>query len=172
VATDGGGVFGAPRLRADAAGGGGGGGDGGGGAPAATSPLGRLNLLQAFVAIAVVLGFAAMLYGLWTSVAVDDKEWSRLIELKGTVEQVAFAALGALLGFAVQGRAVDKAEEKTQEALNVAKEAVETAAPGAAPTPDNATVERFGGDETAAATAVSEAKREVLKQRIRNLERR
>lgn len=173
VATDGGGVFGAPRLRGAAAGGGGGGDDGGGtGAPAVTSPLGRLNALQVIVAVAVVLGFAAMLFGLWTSVAVDDKQWSRLIELKGTVEQVAFAALGALLGFAVQGRAVDKAEEKTQEALGVAKDAVATASPGATTTPDDATVERFGGDSTAATTAVNEAKMEVLKQRIRSLERR
>jgi hypothetical protein len=168
VATDGGGIFGAPRFRGGN--GNGGAGDGGagaaraavgGGGPGGGATVARLSALQTIVAIVVVLGFAAMIYSLWQSVAIDDKQWARLLEIKGSIEQIAFGALGALLGYAVQGREVEKAKDDKTQAVAVAKELAEHA--DGTSTPDSSTLEKFRGDESLARGAKVEALKERLK---------
>ena len=179
LVTEGGGLF-PVRGRRNGGNGNGGGGNGVGGndgdaAPARAATVSggtRLSALQSLVAIAVVVAYGAMLYGLWINAGLDDETaWTRMIEIKSTVESVAFAALGALLGFAVQGRAAEKAEEKADqkekdkaEALQVAKDAVSVAG-GEAGSTD---LETFGGDEDAARNA----KVEILKARLTMIEKR
>lgn len=71
------------------------------------------------VAICVVTAWLAMLAWLAFSVDVDDRGWARMVTLLASIEAVAFAAAGALLGTTIQrGRVVDaKARaEKAEEA--------------------------------------------------------
>ena len=52
--------------------------------------------------------------------AASDDEWARLIGIQGGLQAAAFAALGALIGVTVQGRAVDAANLQAQTAQGAA----------------------------------------------------
>ena len=74
------------------------------------SSLTVLGSLVALVLIGVYLVFMVQLRA--DAVSADDREWARLVEIRATLEALAFAAAGALLGTIVSapggfGRAAD-----------------------------------------------------------------
>jgi len=69
--------------------------------------LSSLTVLGSLVALAllgVYLVFLLLLRG--DAVSAGDREWARLVEIRATLEALAFAAAGALLGTIVQRQAV------------------------------------------------------------------
>lgn len=84
---------------------------------------GRLTVLGSIVALVVVVGYAAMIVGLWIRSGSSDAEWSRLIGLQAGLQAAAFAALGALIGVTIQGQAVGAAQEKAGKATEAAEQA-------------------------------------------------
>lgn len=68
------------------------------------SSLTVLGSLVALVLIGVYLVFMVQLRA--DAVSADDREWARLVEIRATLEALAFAAAGALLGTIVQRQAV------------------------------------------------------------------
>jgi hypothetical protein len=136
----------------------------------------RLNILQVIVAVAVVLTYGAMLYGLWQGAFanLEDKPWSRLVELKSGVEQVAFGALGALLGYAVQSRATSAATDEAEKAKKEKEQAVDvakglSAVAGGDGSGAGGQVEGLGAD-TGDAVADRAVQLAVLRERLRALE--
>ena len=68
--------------------------------------LSTLTVLGSVVALALVgiyLVFMILLRA--DAVSADDREWARLVEIRATLEALAFAAAGALLGTVVQRQA-------------------------------------------------------------------
>lgn len=66
-----------------------------------------LTVLGSLVAIALVATYLVFIILMRADAAsADDAAWSRLLELRGTLEALAFAAAGALLGTVVQRQAV------------------------------------------------------------------
>ncbi|HEX6655450.1 MAG TPA: hypothetical protein VF153_04480, partial [Candidatus Limnocylindria bacterium] len=79
--------------------------------------LTSLTVLGSLVALALVatyLGFIILMRA--DAASANDAAWSRLLELRGTLEALAFAAAGALLGTVVQRQAV-ASESKAREDL-------------------------------------------------------
>jgi hypothetical protein len=68
------------------------------------SSLTVLGSLVALALIGVYLVFMLLLRA--DAVGADDREWARLVEIRATLEALAFAAAGALLGTVVQRQAV------------------------------------------------------------------
>ena len=68
------------------------------------SSLTVLGSLVALALIGVYLVFMLLLRA--DAVSADDREWARLVEIRATLEALAFAAAGALLGTVVQRQAV------------------------------------------------------------------
>jgi hypothetical protein len=68
------------------------------------SSLTVLGSLVALVLIGVYLVFMVQLRA--DAVSADDRQWARLVEIRATLEALAFAAAGALLGTIVQRQAV------------------------------------------------------------------
>jgi multisubunit Na+/H+ antiporter MnhC subunit len=68
------------------------------------SSLTVLGSLVALVLVGVYLVFMVLLRA--DAVSADDREWARLVEIRATLEALAFAAAGALLGTIVQRQAV------------------------------------------------------------------
>lgn len=69
--------------------------------------LSTLTVFGSVVALALVgvyLVFMLLLRA--DAVSADDREWARLVEIRATLEALAFAAAGALLGMVVQRQAV------------------------------------------------------------------
>ena len=66
-----------------------------------------LTVLGSLVAIALVATYLVFIVLMRADAAsADDAAWARLLELRGTLEALAFAAAGALLGTVVQRQAV------------------------------------------------------------------
>ena len=66
-----------------------------------------LTILGSIVALAVVgVYLVFMLFLRADAVTADDQEWARLVGIQSTLEALAFAAAGALLGTVVQRQAV------------------------------------------------------------------
>ncbi|MEA2651242.1 MAG: hypothetical protein QOI85_963 [Chloroflexota bacterium] len=68
------------------------------------STLTALGSLVALALVGVYLVFLILLRA--DAVTAGDAEWARLVEIRGTLEALAFAAAGALLGSVVQRQAV------------------------------------------------------------------
>jgi hypothetical protein len=68
------------------------------------SSLTVLGSLVALALIGVYLVFMLLLRA--DAVSADDREWARLVEIRATLEALAFAAAGALLGTVVQRQAL------------------------------------------------------------------
>ena len=68
------------------------------------SSLTVLGSLLALVLVGVYLVFMVLLRA--DAAGADDREWARLVEIRATLEALAFAAAGALLGTIVQRQAV------------------------------------------------------------------
>ncbi|HEX2883107.1 MAG TPA: hypothetical protein VHQ42_00895 [Candidatus Limnocylindria bacterium] len=68
--------------------------------------LSSLTVLGSIAALVLIGVFAILLFVMRTDAMVaDDREWARLVELRSTVQALAFAAAGALLGVIVQRQA-------------------------------------------------------------------
>jgi len=89
------------------------------------SSLTVLGSLLAVVLIGVYLVF--MLFLRADAVTAEDREWARLVEIRATLEALAFAAAGALLGSVVQRQAAS-GELRGMEDLITAREAELTGA--------------------------------------------
>jgi hypothetical protein len=68
------------------------------------STLTVLGSLVALALVAVYLVFMLLLRA--DAISADDRAWARLVEIRATLEALAFAAAGALLGTVVQRQAV------------------------------------------------------------------
>jgi hypothetical protein len=67
-----------------------------------------LTVLGSIVALALVAVYLVfMLFLRADAVTADDQEWARLVGIQSTLEALAFAAAGALLGSVVQRHAVE-----------------------------------------------------------------
>ncbi|MBA2719945.1 MAG: hypothetical protein H0U52_12005 [Chloroflexi bacterium] len=137
--------------------------------PAGTSGEGtrRLTVLGSLVALVVVIGYAAIIAGLWVRSGAADAEWARLIGLQSGIQAAAFAALGALIGVTIQGQAVGAAQDdaaKAREAAGTAAagEAAATAQVGAA----QAAVESHGEVLDSADQALGELERMVADRAV------
>jgi hypothetical protein len=84
------------------------------------SSLTVVGSLVGLVLIGVYLVFLLLLRA--DAVGADDREWARLVEIRATLEALAFAAVGALLGTVVQRQAVS-GDLKNLEALADQREA-------------------------------------------------
>ena len=98
--------------------------------------IGGAGVIAAFLVIVAWLG---LLLWLISHTAISDAEWARLLVVLGSVEAVAFAAAGALLGTTIQVKRVqearkreEKAEEKAEKERNVANAKTAEAANGKA----------------------------------------
>lgn len=98
--------------------------------------IGGAGVIAAFLVIVVWLG---LLVWLISHTGISDAEWARLLVVLGSVEAVAFAAAGALLGTTIQGKRVqearkreEKAEEQADKERNAATAKTEAAAKGKA----------------------------------------
>jgi len=67
------------------------------------------------VAIAVLVGFAAMVVYLMVRVDADEMTWTRLAWLMSSVEALAFGAAGAVFGASVQRERAVAAEQRADE---------------------------------------------------------
>jgi len=90
--------------------------------------LSTLTVVGSLVAIALIAVYLYFLVGMReqaTATGMTDARWTRLVELRSTLEALAFAAAGALLGQTV-GRQLgsQQGEQKAQEAGTTAKETV------------------------------------------------
>lgn len=90
-------------------------------------------------AFLVILAWLGLLVWLISHTAISDAEWARLLVVLGSIEAVAFAAAGALLGTTIQGKRVqearkreEKAEEQADKERNAANAKTEAAAKGKA----------------------------------------
>jgi len=96
--------------------------------------LSTLTVLGSVVALALVgiyLVFMILLRA--DAVTADDREWARLVEIRATLEALAFAAAGALLGTIVQRqaaagelRSMEEASAEREVALAEARAALAT----------------------------------------------
>lgn len=69
--------------------------------------LSTLTVLGSLVALALVATYLVfMLFLRADAITAGDREWARLVEIRATLEAIAFAAAGALLGTVVQRQAV------------------------------------------------------------------
>jgi hypothetical protein len=82
------------------------------------------------MAVCVVTAWLAMLAWLAFSVDMDDRGWARMVGLLASIEAVAFAAAGALLGITVQRGSVADAKARAEKAEQVAQANVGAAAAG------------------------------------------
>jgi hypothetical protein len=80
------------------------------------STLTVLGSLLALVFIGVYLVFMLLLRT--DAVSADDREWARLVEIRATLEALAFAAAGALLGTIVQRQAASGELRSMEEAID------------------------------------------------------
>jgi len=79
--------------------------------------LSSLTVLGSIAALVLLGVFAALLFVMRADALVaDDREWARLVELRSTVQALAFAAAGALLGVIVQ-RQASSGDARQREAL-------------------------------------------------------
>lgn len=85
--------------------------------------LSSLTVLGSLAALAVIGVFAVLLIVMRADALVaDDKEWARLVELRSTVQALAFAAGGALLGVIVQRQAAAGDARRREEMLGEAED--------------------------------------------------
>lgn len=80
------------------------------------STLTVLGSLLALVLIGVYLVFMLLLRA--DAGSADDREWARLVEIRATLEALAFAAAGALLGTIVQRQAASGELRGMEEAID------------------------------------------------------
>jgi hypothetical protein len=85
---------------------------------AAGSGIGSLSVTGTVVAIAVVFGYGALIVLLIQRSSVSAEEWARLVGLQDGLQAAAFAALGALIGVAIQGRATAAAQQTAVQAVS------------------------------------------------------
>lgn len=85
--------------------------------------LSSLTVLGSIAALAVIGVFAILLIVMRADAMVaDDREWARLVELRSTVQALAFAAGGALLGVIVQRQAAAGDARERDELLAEAQD--------------------------------------------------
>ncbi|MDB5915501.1 MAG: hypothetical protein JWP22_4176 [Ramlibacter sp.] len=82
------------------------------------------------VAVCVVAAWLGMLAWLGLSVDAQDRDWARMIGLLASIEAVAFAAAGALLGTTVQSGRVGDAMARAAKAEQQAEANAADAAAG------------------------------------------
>ncbi|MEO3858321.1 hypothetical protein [Acrocarpospora sp. B8E8] len=80
---------------------------------------GGLSMLQAVVAIVLIVVFAAVLVVL--GFLRDDEHWDRLVYLLGGLEAIVFAGVGALFGSSIQRAGTAAARQDAAEAKEEAK---------------------------------------------------
>ncbi|MGH2445234.1 MAG: hypothetical protein ACRDGD_04265 [Candidatus Limnocylindria bacterium] len=81
--------------------------------------LSTLTVLGSLVGLAfVVVYFVFMFVMRADAVSAGDREWARLVEIRGTLEALAFAAAGALLGTLVQRQAVSRDVRNMEDEIN------------------------------------------------------
>ena len=88
--------------------------------------LSSLTLVGTLVALGLVgtyLIFLALMRG--DATTANDLEWARLVEIRATLEALAFAAAGALLGTVVQRQAVSGELRAQEDAIRVAESSLE-----------------------------------------------
>ena len=83
-----------------------------------------LSVIGSLVAIALVGAFLFFLWLLSTKTSASADEWARLVEIRATLEALAFAAAGALIGQTVTRSAVSGELEKKDEQLVAKDEAI------------------------------------------------
>jgi hypothetical protein len=79
--------------------------------------LSTLTVLGSLVALALVGAYLLLLWFLTTKTAAEAAEWARLVELRSTLEALAFAAAGALIGQTVARTAVTGELTRQQETI-------------------------------------------------------
>ena len=85
--------------------------------------MSTLTVLGSIVAIALIAVYLVFMVLLRADAATaEDREWARLVEIRATLEALAFAAAGALLGTIVQRQAVS-GELRERDELTVLREA-------------------------------------------------
>jgi flagellar biosynthesis/type III secretory pathway M-ring protein FliF/YscJ len=77
---------------------------------------GNLTKTGTIVAIVLVVLWVALGVMLFLSVGADETTWARYVWLFSSVEAVAFAAVGALLGTTVQKQRVQDAQNRADDA--------------------------------------------------------
>lgn len=87
----------------------------------------RLSTIATIVALVLIGAYLLSVYVLWPRVGATtpETEWLRLVDLRGGLEALAFAAAGALLGTTVQRQATNQAEkraDKNEKGADAAKE--------------------------------------------------
>ncbi len=81
--------------------------------------LSSLTVLGSLVAIALVATYLVFIILMRADAgSADDAAWARMLELRGTLEALAFAAAGALLGTVVQRQAVAGEAKAREEQLS------------------------------------------------------
>ena len=75
----------------------------------------RLSGWSMVVAIAVLVGFGAMVVYVATQADADEQTWTRLAWLLSSVEALAFGAAGAVFGASVQRERAVNAEQRADE---------------------------------------------------------
>lgn len=83
-----------------------------------------LSVIGSLVAVALVGAFLFFLWLLSTKTGATSDEWARLVEIRATLEALAFAAAGALIGQTVTRSAVSGELEKKEEQLGAKDEAL------------------------------------------------
>jgi hypothetical protein len=82
-----------------------------------------LSITGQVMAVGVVISWMVLLGWLTFHTEKPDIEWSRLLTVLSSLEAVAFAAAGALLGTTVQKRRVQEAQDRAQKAEGRATDA-------------------------------------------------
>jgi hypothetical protein len=85
--------------------------------------LSSLTVLGGLAALVLIGVFAILLFVMRADAMVaDDREWARLVELRSTLQALAFAAAGALLGVIVQRQAALGDTRRREELLAEAED--------------------------------------------------
>jgi hypothetical protein len=83
-----------------------------------------------WIGVAILAGLAALLVYMLNQLGSAEPRWSRLVYLFGSVEAIAFAAVGAFFGTQVQRERVADAEHRARDAEVKADANVEDAVQG------------------------------------------
>jgi hypothetical protein len=86
----------------------------------------------AITGILVLVAFGAMVIYMVGHLSDDERSWSRLVYVYGSVEAIVFAAAGALFGTQVQRSQTQRAEARADQAEQKADAHVQVAARGQA----------------------------------------
>lgn len=84
------------------------------------------------VAVALLIGFAALVVVLLLQVTVEEVVWTRMAWIFSAVEAVAFAAAGALFGTSVTRQRAEKAENRADSAEERGRQVQQLASNGEA----------------------------------------